>query len=281
MTALLRTGIFFGNAMMLLYLLVTENITLFINPRLKWLVAISIFLLIILGLIQLWNIKGGEVHKIGSWGYGFVFLPLLAFLFFPPKALDASIADHKVYTYLSSQSLGTGQKVLTKEQAAQKNEPNPSNNQNNNTNSSQSANLSTDEDDWEAPYKKEAAKLVKLPVITFNDDNYFDLLNVMLMYPEKFTGKKIRTMGFVYREDSFKQNQFVPGRMAVTCCVADAAVVGIMAEYDQADLLKKNRWVEVEGTLKTENISGEITPVIKVESFKFVAPPKNPYIYPS
>ncbi|MBA4541651.1 MULTISPECIES: TIGR03943 family protein [Thermoactinomyces] len=272
MTAILRTAILIGNAIMLLYLLVTKNIDLFINPRLKWLVAISIFLLLVLGLIQLWNLKEKDIHRTGFWGYGFVIFPLFMFFLFPPKVLDGSIANHKMFTYLSSQP---DQKVLTKSQSDQNNDGK------NSTDKGQSETLSDGQESWEAQYKKEAAELVKMPVITFNDQNYFERLNVILLYPEKFKGKKIRTMGFVYRDESFKSNQFVPGRMAVSCCVADAAVVGILAEDNHADSLKKDRWVEVEGTLKTEKIEGEITPVIKVESVKFVSPPKNPYIYPS
>ncbi|SEN47416.1 TIGR03943 family putative permease subunit [Lihuaxuella thermophila] len=278
MRALLRVGICFGIAVMLLSLLVSGEITLVVHPRFKGLIAVSILLLIVLGLVQLWNLKRGEIHRIGAWGYLVILLPLLFFMVSPPKALDASIAANKGVSYMNAQALAKQQKLSPKQSAASQKGSNP--------NDSPSPEQAQPSDGTEPeiveidnPYKELVPKIKAEPVITFTEKNYADYFNTINMYPKEFEGKKIRLKGFVYRDETLKKNEFVTGRFTVTCCTADATVIGMVTTGSHAGQVKSNQWIEVTGTIQTVMYEGYEMPVIKLDSYKPVSPPKDPYIY--
>ncbi len=55
--------------------------------------------------------------------------------------------------------------------------------------------------------------------------------------------------GSVFKDpELLKDDEFIPGRLAMTCCVADLAVTGLICHYDQASELEQDSWVTVEGT---------------------------------
>ncbi|MBA4493340.1 TIGR03943 family putative permease subunit [Paenactinomyces guangxiensis] len=273
----IRVGICFGTAVMLISLLLSGEISLFVNPRLKWLVALSILMLIILGLVQLWNLKAEEMHHIGFWGYALVLLPILMFFFLPPKALDANIAAKKGVSYLTPQAIASQQKLAGKNQA------NNNSTQDSKDQNEQDQETATNKEpefaNIENPYKKFVKQIKAEPVITLTEKNYADYLNTINMYPKEFSGKKIRLIGFVYRDETLKKNEFVIGRFTVTCCTADAGVVGLLTTYPGAQHLKLDQWIEATGTVQTIQPEGYDMPVIKLTSYKTISPPKDPYIY--
>lgn len=279
MKALLRVGICFGIAVMLISLLVSGEITLFVHPRFKGLVAVSILLLIVLGLVQLWNLKGGEIHRIGAWGYLVILLPLLFFVFSPPKALDASIAAKRGVSYMNSQALAKQQKLSQKQTANSQEANNPANDSPSPEQTQPADETEPEMAEIDNPYKKLVPKIKAEPVITFTEQNYADYFNTINMYPQEFEGKKIRLTGFVYRDETLKKNEFVTGRFTVTCCTADATVIGLVTTDPHAGKLKSNQWIEVTGTLRSVMYEGYEMPVVKLDSYKPISPPKDPYIY--
>ncbi|WP_343216272.1 hypothetical protein [Clostridium frigoris] len=76
------------------------------------------------------------------------------------------------------------------------------------------------------------------------------------------------------------ENEFVPARLMMTCCAADLAPVGLLANYDKAKDLKQDTWIKVTGKIKDLNYNGEKTPIIIVESIKNTEKPKIEYVYP-
>lgn len=264
MAGWLRVGICFGLAVMLISLLISGEISLFVNPRFKWLMGVSVLLLIILGLVQMWNIKGGEMHRIGFWGYALVMLPVLMFIFLPPKALDASMAAKKGVTFITPQTSQQNQATPREETFA----------------SEEEVPVEVEpEIELENPYKELLQKIKTEPIITLTEKNYADYLNTISLYSKEVEGKKIRLIGFVYRDDTLKKNEFVTGRFTVTCCTADATVVGFITSYKQSDQFKLNQWIEVTGTLKNVLYDGYDMPVVELESYRIIDPPKDPYIY--
>ncbi|MCH5584806.1 TIGR03943 family protein [Shimazuella sp. AN120528] len=257
MAVLFRITILFGFALVLSYLIISHDLDYFINPRLQYLSVISVLFLLTLGLVQLKNVGKRAAHPVGVWGYLMVCLPICFFLLFPSKPAETSLADNKMYTYVPNQVKKT----------------NPSPNQ------STDAPQELTEEEWELPYKKKAAELKKLPVIILTSENYIDISNVLMMYPEQFIGKKIRTIGFVYREEGFKADQFVIARLAITCCVADAGVVGFLLDTPESNLFKNDQWFQIDGTFGLKkNESGDV-PGLKMKSYKKVPALKDSYVY--
>jgi putative membrane protein len=72
----------------------------------------------------------------------------------------------------------------------------------------------------------------------------------------------------------------VVGRFAVTCCTADASVVGFLIKpKHHIPIPKINAWVEATGTLGKQKVDGQDTPAIYLQSYHMIPAKKDPYIY--
>ncbi|WP_044641266.1 TIGR03943 family putative permease subunit [Risungbinella massiliensis] len=243
MKSWLRTFICFGLAFFMLELLMTGEISLYISPRLNWLVAVGIVLLVVLGVVQLWNLKKQDMHRIGAWGYVMAIIPMLLLLFVAPKTLDASSVQKK------------GMNIASMQQPVE---------------------IAKDQGD---PYLPIAEKLAKEPVITFTEKDYVEIINTINMYPDRLKGKKVKMHGFVYRDESLKPDEFVLGRFMVSCCTADGVVTGFLIQTDQAGTFRNDQWIEIDGSVETEVVDGIPYPIIKLNNFKQIEPMKDPYVY--
>lgn len=86
--------------------------------------------------------------------------------------------------------------------------------------------------------------------ITVSND-YFSLwLSEIHMNTEKYVGFMVVMTGYVFKDpEILNENEFVPARLMMSCCVADLAPAGLLCKYDKAFELKRDSWVTVEGTL--------------------------------
>lgn len=108
--------------------------------------------------------------------------------------------------------------------------------------------------------------------IIVNENNPMILEDIRIN-PEKYIGKEIEVHGFVCKEDYLKENQFIIGRLIMTCCAADSKVVGIIGEYNNVGNLKENDKVNVIGiirvsTIKDDNNLSHNIPVILIKKLK-------------
>ncbi len=99
-----------------------------------------------------------------------------------------------------------------------------------------------------------------------------------------YEGRKIVVEGFVYKNVSFKNQQFLLSRPVMNCCAADAEIYGILCDYDKADELQKDSWVRVEATLHNiiSKDDEEIfnSPLLKVILIEKIEKPIIEYVYP-
>ena len=101
---------------------------------------------------------------------------------------------------------------------------------------------------------------------------------------EKYAGYTIIMTGSVMTDSGGETDyQFAPVRLAMTCCVADLAPVGIPCIDENAEELEEGAWVRVEGTLfaSYQEYHGEkyADPHIKVEKVE-PAEEVEGYVYP-
>lgn len=68
-------------------------------------------------------------------------------------------------------------------------------------------------------------------------------------------------------------------RFTLTCCVADAAAIGMIVRWPAAAELATNGWVRVQGPVQLGELEGRRMPVIEAHSVEAVPPPDRPYIY--
>jgi uncharacterized repeat protein (TIGR03943 family) len=92
-------------------------------------------------------------------------------------------------------------------------------------------------------------------------------------------GETARVTGFVYKDPTYGADHFVLTRFVVSCCVADASVVGLMVR-SQDPSLQNDQWIEVTGTFVPSDVAGWQAPVLAAESMTPVETPQQPYLYP-
>lgn len=112
----------------------------------------------------------------------------------------------------------------------------------------------------------------KQELLTVNEDNPM-LLEDIRVNPEKYMGRNIEIHGFVCRESYLNKNQFIVGRIVITCCAADSKIVGIIGEYNKSNDLHENekiiaRGTIVRSTIKDDNNVSHRVPIIKIEKLE-------------
>jgi len=90
-------------------------------------------------------------------------------------------------------------------------------------------------------------------------------------------GKTIKLSGFVFTLPDFKLNNFVCGRNMILN--NEEKVVGFLCEYDKAQDLLENEWVEITGIITSGYYITDM-PIIKVENITKIAAPANTYVNP-
>jgi uncharacterized repeat protein (TIGR03943 family) len=107
---------------------------------------------------------------------------------------------------------------------------------------------------------------------------------IQIFYFEKdlnpFIGQPASVVGFVYRDSSLPQGQFLVSRFIISCCAADGYAVGMIAESSGSDSLKDDTWVKVSGPVDVVSYNGHPSPLIHAETIERVSQPEQPYLYP-
>lgn len=94
---------------------------------------------------------------------------------------------------------------------------------------------------------------------------------------DRYVGKTIRFKAMVLKPEDSRDEYFVPGRMAMTCCADDMAFLGYACKYDKCAGLSNKEWVDVTATVHREfwkDYNGE-GPVLHAVSVAPASKPKN------
>ncbi|WP_209123264.1 TIGR03943 family protein [Alkalihalobacillus sp. BA299] len=281
----IRAMILLGFAGFLFKLHYFEEIGNYINPKYIGFSQVASILFLFLFFIQvprIWSGKSMEDHheNCGPWGcdhedgfsnritlrhgliYVMIFLPIVSGLLLPAKALDASIAlkrgalmqqpienatthDHQGHIHFHS---GHVPEAIC---------------------------LPID--------KTEVERLKKgydSNSIVMEKTSYVQKFYAITGNPEMVSGREIVVDGFVLKEEIRSPYQLFIGRFLITHCVADATVIGFLAELDREIHLTEGSWVRVKGTLDVSKHGQEVVPMIRVHSLAVIEKPNDPYIYP-
>jgi len=99
-----------------------------------------------------------------------------------------------------------------------------------------------------------------LPCIVENETALFDtsadlFTDYLYKTLDEVLGKTITLYGFVYAEDTFPANTVLVSRKMITCCAADAAIVGFYVQLEDSAALQDNEWIRVTGTVRSINLA--------------------------
>ena len=272
------------------------DITKYINPKYDFMSKLAVGIFFILFLIQLprvlqkkhthhvCSVHCSHNHDHGHWnfmkiiGFAIVAFPIITGFTIAPATLDSSIAANKgsILSQISSKQkveesfeetlMENSESLIEKEDldiTSSDYEPLVNNN------------YLTDEE-----LKEKEELLQESEIIEMNEDIFISYYSKINENPESFAGRKIKLSGFVFKEGDFSGNQLVLSRFFITHCVADASVIGFLTEFEGADQLQQDSWLEIEGVLAVGVYDGYEMPIIKVTSWDIINEPNEPYIFP-
>ncbi len=97
--------------------------------------------------------------------------------------------------------------------------------------------------------------------------------------PDRFAGQEARITGFVSRDSALRPDQVRLSRFLLSCCVADAMAIAIVAEAAELALVPDDQWLTVRGRFTVAEIGGERMPILVAVDVEPIEPPPVPYLY--
>lgn len=281
---LIRGNILIGFMLLLFKLLLTNNISLLIAPKMLHFIYFTLFVLLILGVLLIIRGTAGKNQTyhcecVGEHSYPkfigtsvflyFLFIfPITTGFLFSSNVLDSSVAMNRTIKLGASSQDMNEIKTVTNTKS------------NTSISSSKRSSLLNNQPEplTQSEYTQLKEKLVKSKHITISEEQYVPEMNVIQENLPSMIGKTVTTKGFVYREKDFMQNQIIVARFGITCCVADATVYGIMTKGNVA-FLNSDKWVEVTGTIEETQYDGNLIPMLKIKHITKIAAPQQPYVF--
>ena len=272
----IRGLLLIGFGMLLFKLLMTGHIENFIAPKMRGFTYFTLIVSFALGVFQVWShpkqqsCDCGHHHEEQTrFGKGLIYalflFPIVSGFLFSNAALDGSVAAKRGVTLAgttSSQQPAGGNDAVSS--------------------------LLTDAEEnpqllpQTAPpgyYEKLEKKLLSQQHITVNDADYMSVMDVIGKDVMGFKGKGITFIGFVHREPDLDQNTIILARYGITCCTADASVLGMMATGQNVSSLEQGDWVQITGTLGDTIYIDTLLPIVSIQSVKKISAPETPYVY--
>lgn len=129
--------------------------------------------------------------------------------------------------------------------------------------------------------QKELSQFTGQDELQLNDKNFLEGLESVYNYPGDFMGKTIGFNGFIYKGEQTQEEDYFVFRFGFIHCVADSGVFGMLVEFPKGTAFSDDEWVHVTGTLASEMYQPfkETIPVLKVEQWKKIDAPDDPYVY--
>ena len=234
--------ILFALILVMAYLLISGEVLLFLAPRMVPMVWFGLIVLIILNIYQAFHIvrSARDRQAKGPFKAGMLlfFVPVLLILTVPPDSgTTGSLPNQNVQMI----SLATQSEAAAQPADAKQAEP---------TADSPDATL--------APVQSiSMEEIAGLPACTLMDETAFfnseadDFREYLYQSIDELVGKTITVYGFVYEDETFPANTVLVARMMISCCAADASIVGFHVKLDGATDLEKNEWIRVTGTVRS------------------------------
>jgi len=267
---LLRFFILIGFLTLFYRVLTTKEILQMIHPQFTFNAKLGFALLALLAILQFLRLlPSGETHECGCSHhfaslFHFVFIGTLVFgLVIPLRPLDSVIANQKGDKFLFNTKI-------------------------NNTIKQQ---IPFDNYEPLISVKKEppnsAANFVGVrsaekstpPVINITDKNHVPYMVLLYENTQAYIGKQVAIKGFVYRPPNLAPNRFMVARFEISCCAADGVPSGLVVEWPDADKIKNDSWLEVQGAINQGFYQETPVPLLKAEKISHIEPLSTPYVY--
>ena len=246
--AFIRAIILLGFISLLIWLSITEQLPLYINPKFLLLIQLSCFLLIPMLAIQVFDAllpaNTTDEHHCHTPSGFWVYIPSLAVLVLgfaiPDNTLNANLVANRGLNSPINKAVTSTQEVS----------------------------------------RPLAAELSQMELIKVTDLNYTEAVSEVTDFSKDYIGKKVSMTGFVFRSPGLKSNQLSLVRYVILCCTADSLPYGLMCEISDAQKYPVGSWLSIQGVIQMSTYEEKAVPVIKIISATPIDEPKKPYIFP-
>lgn len=279
----LKLIILLGFSLFFFITTINGTIQLFVHPRIVPFLKFGIVIMLIMALFLLKDIFKRQRKKVNQYQYLFFIIPLVMAFALPAKEVNSgSVAIGSNTDALSSSNSVVQGKITNTDSYDKLSGADGLSGEASTSDNTDKNSLANDSYTSFMESTEEEDNRLKLQdgTIVIDDSNFVKWIDAIYNNPLEYEGKKITVMGFVFKDKQFKDNEFVPARMVMTCCAADMTVIGLLARYSKAQELRENSWFKFSGTLVNSEFNGKYIPVINIETVERTAKPKNEYVYP-
>ncbi|MBB3111128.1 putative repeat protein (TIGR03943 family) [Paenibacillus phyllosphaerae] len=136
-------------------------------------------------------------------------------------------------------------------------------------------------DEYTQSYANLGKKLYQQDGITVEEKGYMETLTAVDLYLDRFIGKELTLEGFVYRDGTLTDDQFILGRFTLQCCAADAMPYGVMIESSDGMNYENDTWLRMTGTISRTSYHGNDVVLLEASEMEQIEPAQDPYVYPN
>lgn len=264
----------------------TNKLTLFVHPKMVIYVKFALYFFIILVIFQGKNIFSNKKSKRFKLGYIMFLIPLILGFLLKPVGVSVNSAINKGFSLTSQLKINSlKHKHTVLEDGAEVCQHNDENThlvedtdfvENNNIVENTNVTLKKPVDSTSSLNSK---------TINMSNENFINTYEDIYGNPHNYVGRSINMKGFIYKQKGLEKAGFILSRIVVSCCAADAQLVGILCDNTEGKTFTEGTWVNIEGTLGEREYkdakSGVISiiPIIKVNTTEKTDDQNNEYIY--
>ena len=263
------------------YMTISANkITLFVHPKMVKYVKFALYFFIVLVIFQGKNIFTNSKAKKLKFGYIMFLIPLILGSILNPEGVTPYSVISKGFSLTSQWKINNlKHKHILLKNGAEVCE-----------HDDESTHFVEDTDfigNFNVTLKKPivSTSLIKGKTINITNENFINTYEEIYGNPHNYVGTFINMKGFIYNQKGLNRTEFILSRIIVSCCAADAQLVGILCDNSEEKIFAEGTWVNIEGILSEREFkdtkSGEIIiiPIIKVSKIKKTDQQSNEYIY--
>ncbi len=252
----------------------TNKITLYVHPKMVKYVKFALYFFIVLSIFQVKNIFSVKNNKRLKLGYMMFLIPLTLGSLLKAEGVSAYNVINKGFSLTSQLKINTLKHKHTTladgtEVCEHKDE----------------YSHSIEDDHFSLKEPLDSMTIIKDETINMKSGNFMRIYEDIYGDSFEYIGRDINMKGFIYKQNGLNKDEFILSRILVSCCTADAQLVGLLCDYSQGEVLDEGTWIKIQGTLEQHEYkdvkSGEVNviPIIKVWKIEKVEAQNNEYIF--
>lgn len=264
-------------ACLLLFAMLSGNVTYYIHPRFYIGILFSIVILMLFALSLMPKFKKAR-HNVNVRHYVIFAIPLVTGILFPVTGVSGNNMTMSGSNAVSADNKNSNYEEDTAVNYDYTNDTDDSGD----TSGTLQDGTQTSPERGNEVAEDVSEKYTKYEtdgVMMISDDVFAAWYMDVYDHVDDFEGEKCQYLAQVYSMDDFKDNQFLAGRNFMVCCAADLVGYGILCESDMRSELTDEEWITVTGTIAKYEYNGYTVPMLTDVTITKAEAPADEYIY--